>query len=333
MIPTRQATRRRFTLAFAASLLAGNAGISLAQSPEWPARPVTIVVAYPAGGGPDILARVLSEKLGTRLGQPVIVDNKPGASGMLGAGTVSRAPADGYTLLLSPNTLVISPHVLPKGAGGGVDVMRDLVPIVAPAVTPMVMLASPQLGVKNVQQLLAYARKNPGLAYATPGNGSPMHFAGEMFKEAAHIDMLHVPYRGAAPSITAVLGGEVLLTFSGLGAATPQLRAGKLVPLALTEKARSPLAPQIPTVGEQELPGVEINAWFGLFAPKATPSVVIERLNKEINAILALPDVREKLGNVGVEPRGGTAAQLAQWMKEDNERYGRIARQLSIKAE
>ena len=332
MIATRQATRRRFTLACAASVLAGSTGISLAQPPEWPSRPVTIVVPYPAGGGPDLLARVLCEKLGARRGQPFIVDNRPGASGMLGAGMVSRASADGYTLLLSPSTLVISPHVLPQGAGG-VDVMRDLVPIVAPAVTPMVMLASPQLGVKDVQQVLAYARKNPGLAYATPGNGSPMHFAGEMFKEAAHIDMLHVPYRGAAPSITAVLGGEVQLAFSGLGAATPQIRAGKLVPLALTEKARSPLAPQIATAGEQGLPGVEINAWFGLFAPKATPPAVNGRLNKEINEILALPDVREKLGNTGIEPRGGTAAQHAQGMKEDNERYGRIARQLSIKAD
>ncbi|MBN9408761.1 MAG: tripartite tricarboxylate transporter substrate binding protein [Burkholderiales bacterium] len=328
-------SKRPFAVACAALLatLAWPTAVGAQPAAAWPSRAVTLVVPFPAGGGPDLLARVLADKLSPRLGQPVVVDNRPGAGGLLGASAVARSGADGHTLLLTPNTLVVSPHVLPKGAGGGLDVQRDLVPVIAPARTPMLLLAHPQLGVTDLRQLVALAGRQRGLPFATAGNGSPMHFAGEMLKQSARLDLLHVPYRGAAPAMTAVLGGEVPLLFTGLGAAMPQIRAGKLVPLAITEHARSPLAPQIPTAAEQGVPGVEVNAWFGLFAPAGTPETVVARLNQEVNAALQLQDVREKLAGAGLEPRGGTSAMLANYVKDDDARYGRLARELSIRAD
>ena len=307
------------------------AGGAVAQS--FPSRALTIVVPFPAGGGPDLAARVLAEKLAPRLGQAVVVDNKPGAGGLVGANGVAKSAADGHTLLLSPNTLVISPHVLPKGAGGGIDVLKDLTPVIAPAGTPMVLVANPQLGVNNIAELLALTRKSPGLPYASAGNGSPMHFAGEMFKKSAGVDMLHVPYRGTAPAMTALLGGEVQLLYVGLGGALPHIKSGKIVALAVTEKSRSELLPQVATTTEQGVRNVEVNAWYGVFAPAGTPPAVIAKLNQEINEVLKMPDVRAKLTGAGLEVLGGTPQVLAGFMREDDARYGVIARELSIKAD
>lgn len=319
---------RRCILTLAAWLLSGAA---LAQS--YPTKTITIVVPYPPGGGPDLVARVLADKLAPRLGQAVVVDNKPGAGGLLGASGVAKSAADGHTLLMSPNTLVIAPHVLPKGAGAGLDVQKDLVPVVAPVTTPMVLVANPSLGVSDLAQLIALARKQPGLAYASTGNGSPMHFAGEMFKKSTGVDLLHVPYRGTGPALTAVLGGEVKLLYVGLGGAAAQIKAGKLVPLAVTEKSRAQMFPQLATAGEQGVKGVEVNAWFGLFAPAGTPAGVITRLNREVNEVLKLSDVREKLTQAGLELLGGSAQLLAGFMQEDDLRYGNIARELGLKAD
>lgn len=198
----------------------------VAAAQAFPSRTVTIVVPFPAGAGPDITARILAEKLAPRLGQAVVVENKPGAGALLGAAAVAKSAADGHTILLTPITMAISPHVLAPGAAGGVDVNKDLVPVIAPATTPLVLVANPQLGVKTLKEALDAARKTPGLAYGSAGNGSPMHFAGEMLKKSAGVDMLHVPYRGVAPSITAALGGEVKLLYTGLGGAIQHIKAG-----------------------------------------------------------------------------------------------------------
>ena len=309
------------------SLLAAGA---LAQS--FPSKQVTLVVPFPPGGGPDVAARVIAEKLAPRLGQPVVVENRPGAGALLGASFVAKAAPDGHTLLLTPNTMAISPHVLAPGAGGGIDVNRDLLPVIAPATTPLVLVASPSLGVSNLKGLLEQARKG-GLAYGSPGNGSPMHFAGEMFKRSAAVDLLHVPYRGVAPSLNAALAGEVKLLYTGVGGALQHIKAGKLVPLALTEKARSALLPDVPTATEQGVANVEVNAWYGVFAPAATPAAVVQRINQEINAVIRLPDVRERFLGAGIEPLGGTAQVLADFMKADTQRYGQLARELGIKAD
>lgn len=327
---------RRSTLGLlAASGLALAVGLPQLASAQaaFPSRQVTLVVPFPAGGGPDLAARIIGEKLAPRLGQPVVVDNKPGAGALVGASFVAKAPADGHTLLLTPNTMVISPHVLPPGAGGGVDVHKDLAPVIAPATTPLVLVANPSLGANNLKAALEAARKSPGLPYGSAGNGSPMHFAGEMFKRSTKLDLMHVPYKGVAPSITASLAGEVKLLYVGLGGAVPHIKAGKLVPLAVTEARRSELLPEVPTATEQGVPGVEVNAWYGVFAPAATPAATIARINREINEVIKMPEVRDKLMAAGIEVAGGSPQVLEGFMKADNQRYGTLARELNIKAD
>lgn len=327
-----RSNRRSFALRSLLTVLAGTLPLLVAAQ-NFPSHTVTLVVPFPAGAGPDLTARILAEKLAPRLGQAVVVENKPGAGALLGAGAVARSAPDGHTLLLTPITMAISPHVLGPGAAGGVDVYKDLVPVIAPATTPLVLLANPQLGVKTLKEALDAARKTPGIAYGSPGNGSPMHFAGEMLKKSAGVDLLHVPYRGVAPSITAALGGEVKLLFTGLGGALQHIKAGKLVPLAVTEKTRSSLMPSVPTATEQGVPGVEVNAWYGIFAPTGTPAPVIQRLNQEVNEALKMADVRDRLASAGVEVLGGTPQVLADFMKSDNVRYGSLAKELNIKAD
>jgi tripartite-type tricarboxylate transporter receptor subunit TctC len=299
----------------------------------FPSRTVTLVVPFPAGGGPDLAARIIAEKLGPRLGQSVVVDNKPGAGALIGASFVAKSNPDGHTVLLTPNTMVISPHVLAPGAGGGVDVQKDLAPVIAPATTPLVLVAHPSLGATNLKAAMDAARKTPGLPFGSAGNGSPMHFAGEMFKRSTQLDLLHVPYRGVAPSVTAALSGEVKLLYVGLGGAVPHIKSGKLLPLAVTEARRSELLPEVPTATEQGVAGVEVNAWYGVFAPAATPAATIARLNREINEVVRLPEVREKLMAVGIEVLGGSPQVLADFMRADHQRYGALARELNIKAD
>ena len=325
--------KRVFSLGLLGSLVAATLNPSTALAQTFPAKNVTIVVPFPAGGGPDLAARILAEKLAPKLGQAVIVENKPGAGALLGANAVAKSAPDGHSLLLTPNTMAISPHVLAPGAGGGVDVYKDLMPIIAPATTPLVLVANPQLGATNLKAALEAARKTPGLPYGSAGNGSPMHFAGEMLKKSANVDLLHVPYRGVAPSITAALSGEVKLLYVGLGGAVPHIKAGKLVPLAVTEKARSSLLPEVPTATEQGVPNVEVNAWYGIFAPTGTPAAVVSRINQEVNDILKMPDVRDKLMGAGIEVLGRTPQLLADFMKADNQRYGSLAKELNIKAD
>ncbi len=333
LIPSIDSRRALVAAALGLSLAAAqHAGAQTAPA-AFPSRNITLVVPFPPGGGPDLAARAVGEKLTTRLGKPVIVENRPGAGALIGAGFVAKAAADGHTLLFTPNTVVISPHVLPAGAGGGVTVARDLVPVIAPATTPLVLVAHPSLGASRLQDALDAVRKSPGLPYGSAGNGSPMHFAGEMMKRAAKVDLLHVPYKGVAPSINAALGGEVKLLFVGLGGAVPHIKSGKLVPLAVTEAKRSDLLPDVPTATEQGVPGVEVNAWYGVFAPLSTPQATIDQLNAEINAVIAMPDVRSRLSTAGVEPLGGPAAVLAGFVKADNERYGTLARELKISAD
>lgn len=333
----RNSVSRRLSCQFGLALAVwGCAALTpaMAQAPvAFASKTVTLVVPFPPGGGPDLAARTMAEKLATRWGQSVVIENKPGAGALLGAAHVARAAADGHTLLFTPNTMAISPHVLASGAGGGLDVNKDLVPVIAPATTPMVLVASPQLGVRNLKTLVEQARGQTALAYGSPGNGSPMHFAGEMFKRSAGVDMLHVPYRGVAPSLNAALSGEVKLLFTGVGGALQHIKAGKLVPLALTEARRSDLLPDVPTATEQGVAQVEVNAWYGVFAPAATPAAVVQRINQDMNAVLQMPEVREKLLLAGIEPLGGSAQVLAGFMKNDSQRYAQLARELNIRAD
>ena len=324
--------RRRAACAFALAA----SSVFLVQSAaaqEFPSKPVTLVVPFPPGSGPDFIARVISEKLSPKLGQPILVESRPGAGGLAGANVVARAAPDGYTLLVTPNTVVISSHVLTKGAGGGVDVLKDLVPVIKAAAPPLVLATNPQLGVKTPADLIAAAKRNPGLAYASAGNGSPQHFAGELFKKATGVDMLHVPYKGQTPSVTDTIAGQVKVLFVALSGVMGHIRSGKLVPLAVAEKQRTSIIPELPTLAEFGIKGVEVDAWLGVLAPAGTPIAIIARWNQEINAVVKMPDVRARLNGLGIDARGGTPEEFGATMREDHERYGRIAQEFGIKAD
>ena len=319
------------------TLIASLTGALLSLDIAWPAngqsypnRPITIVVPVPAGGGPDIMARMVAEQISPSLGQPVVIENRTGAGGLLGASLVAKSPPDGYRLLFAPITMAIAPHIMSKGAGGGVDIQKDLVPIIAPGTTPIVLVAHPNLGVNNLQDLIVLAKKKPGMPFGSGSPGSSMHFAGEMLKRSAGIDLVHVAYRGVAPSIIGTLAGDTPLLFVALAATLPHIKDGKLIPLAVMEKGRAIMLPEVPTATEQGVLGVEVNTWYGMFAPTGTPASVIDRINNEVNAVIKLANVRAKLEAAGVEILGGEPQVLRDLLRNDDERYGRLARELNL---
>ncbi len=326
---------RQLLLRWTTALLAGAAltapGLTLAQT--FPTKPVHVVIPFPPGAGPDLVIRSLSDELSIRWGQPIVVENRPGVGGMVAGNVVAKAPADGHTLLMAPNTLVISPHVLPRSATAGLDVLKDLAPVVSPAASPMLMLAHPSLGVKNIAELTALLRRTPGIAYGTAGNGSPMHVAGELFTHAAKVNMLHVPYRGAPPSVIATLAGDVKLLFAVFDNVRPHIQAGKLIPLAVAENKRTAFLPDLPTMAEQGVPGVEVNAWYGLFAPAATPPATIARINQDVNDVLKLQKIKDRFQEVGLDLTGGSISDFANKAKTDYDRYGEITKRFGIQAD
>ncbi len=324
---------RKFVLAAGCVPLLAMVSPVQAQAPAYPTKPIVIVVGYPPGGGPDISARMMGEKLSARLGQVVLVENRPGVSGLIGASHVARAPADGYTLLLAPNTFLIAPQLLPKDASVKLDVLEDFAPVISPTKGAMVMVAHPSLGVHNAKELVALLKKQPGLAYATPGAGSPMHIAGELFKKSAGVEMLHVPYKGVAPAIADVLGGHVKVSYASIGVVAAHIASGKLVALGLAEKERSALMPDLPTLVEQGYPDTSVGAWYGVFAPKGTPPAVIETLNKEFNAVLQMPETVAKFKTLWETPRGGSAADLAKLSRDEYNNYAKLIKEFKISAE
>lgn len=302
-----------------------------AYAQSFPSKPITIVVPVPAGGGPDVAARVIAERLGSRLGQPVIVENRVGVGGLAGASGVAKSAADGHTLLFTPNTFLIAPHLLPK-AGGGVDVVKDLAPVAMAARVPTLIAVTPQFGAKNLNEFVAAAKRaNPPLQYATGGNGSPMHIAAELFVKAAGTPLQHIPFRGNAPAVAQVLGGQINVIFLSLGGASQHVASGKLIPIALTDRTRSALLPNVPTLGEAGVGGVEVNAWYGMFAPAGTPAAVITRLNEEVFAIVAQPDVRERLAGGGIEAMPpSTPDAMGAIARAEHDRYGKVIRDFNI---
>lgn len=305
---------------------------ALAQA--YPSKQITIVVAYPAGGDTDAMARLFAEKLSQRMNQPVIVDNKPGASGTIGTSLVAKAPADGHTLLLAPSTFSIAPMVLKTGTGAAYDVLNDLTPIVKVGVQPLFLVAGASMGVKDYAQFKA-AASQPGntLQYGSPGSGSPMHVLGEMYSHASGIKLTQVPYRGVAPVITDVLGGHVPLTWMTLGPIAPYVASGKMNMLAVADATRSSLAPQVPTLGELGVKDVEVGAWQGLFGPKGLPPAIVNTLNGHMNAILKSPEVIERLKVLGILPEGGAPDVLAKTNAADHSRFGKVIRQFGIQAD
>ena len=324
-------TRRTFTRACTAAVLAAAATIAAAQ-PAFPSKPVTLVVGFAPGGSADIVARALSQKLATALGQPVVVDNRPGAGGTIAAAAVAAAPADGHTLLL-----VTSGH-----AGSGAlykglryDPLKSFAPVVKVGATPVVVVVPAAQPMKTFGELLAAARKAPGtLNYAAGGGGATTTaLAAEFLKKDAGIDMVQVPYKGSGPALTALLSGEVQVGFEIPSSALPHIQAGKLRALAVTSQSRSSVLPDVPTVREQGLKDFEVVGWFGVMAPAATPQPVVARLNREINAVLQQPDIRDKLAGLGLEGGGGSPADFQKLVESDTQRYGDAIRRMGIKVD
>lgn len=319
---------RRVCAALALGAAASALGLA-APASAYPTKPITIIVPFPAGAGPDVMARMIAERLGPVLKETITVENRPGASGMVGATAVARAPADGHTLLLTPNTLFIAPHLMPAGAKPPVDVIADFVPVIMPSQTTMLMVANPKLGVKNAKEFAELAKTKP-MNYASSGNGSVLHIAGALFANSSGAKLTHVPYRGIAPAVTDVIAGHVEVTFSGIGPVRQHIASGALVALAVVEPARSAAMPDLQTAIEQGFNDVAVGGWYAVLAPKGTPQPVVDRLNKEINAILAVPEFKQRVEQAGELILGGTPEVLATRVKGDFDRYGEIVRRLNI---
>jgi tripartite-type tricarboxylate transporter receptor subunit TctC len=300
-----------------------------AHGAAYPAKPITIIVPFPPGGGPDRLARMIGEKLLDRLGQKVIVENKPGASGMVGASLMAKAAPDGHTLMMTPNTFVLSALIMPKSVVP-FDVRADFAPVILPAKGIMLLAAHPSLGVKNAQELAQYVKKNPGLAFTGSSSGSPMQVAGEMFKQVAKVDMQFVSYKGTMPAITDTVGGHVKVVYGESGTLAPYLKSGQLVELGALDHVGGATIPTMPSLIDQGFPNMTVKIWNGLYAPRNTPREVIELLNREINAILQLPDIKEKLLATGQVLVGGGPEVLAKEVQNDLATFAAIVKTANI---
>ncbi|WP_369647735.1 Bug family tripartite tricarboxylate transporter substrate binding protein [Variovorax sp. V118] len=292
----------------------------------------TIVSPFPPGGPVDTLARILSDGLAKRYGQAAVVENMVGAAGNIGIDKVKRAKGDGHTLLVVPaGNLTINPTLMPNFP---FNIEKDFVPVTMLAKAPNVLVAAPASGIKSAKELVAMAKAKPNtLSYASPGVGSGLHLAGELFKQQAGIDLLHVPYKGTAPALNDVLGGSVPLMFSNLPATMPFIKNGKLVALGVTEAKRSAAAPDIPTLAEQGIQGVTVTSWYGLLAPKGTPPAVVEQLAKDAAEMLAQPDVRERLKAQGMTDAAMKPAEFAAHIRDETAVWARIIKARNIVAE
>ena len=310
-----------FAAFVAAVAAAGHAGSASAE--VYPNRPVRIVVPYSPGGTTDILARALAQKLAEALGQQVVVDNRPGAAGMIGADLVAKAAPDGYTVLMaSVAEVAINQSLYGKMT---YDPVRDLAPVTLAGVTPLILVIHPSIPASSVEELLAHTKAKLGqFTFGSPGIGSVQHLSGELVKTVAHVDWVHVPYKGAPAVLADVLGGQVSMFFAGMPPAMPHVKTGRLRALAVTTAKRSPAAPEIPTMEEAGVPGFDISNWFGVFVPAATPKDVIAKLNREISKALQLKDVRERMADQGLETVGNTSEQFSAFLRAEIAKYAKL---------
>ena len=319
----------RFARVLALIAALGCAGTAVAADP-WPSRPIKVVVPFTAGGSTDTVARILAEKLTPRVGQPVIVENKAGAGGAIGSDFVARSAPDGYTLLVgTSSTMAIAPWVYTKLA---YNPTRDFAPVALMGTADIMIVVNSKVPVRSVKELLAYAKANPGkLTFASGGNGSISHLLGEYFDQMANVKMLHIPYKGDAQMVTDLIGGQVDLAFGTAVAFLPHVKTGKVVALAVTNPKRSTTLTDLPTVSEAGVPGYEAVQWFGIAAPTGTPPEVIKRLNEEIRAVLAMPEVRTRFSELGFDVVGDSPEQFAAFLRDENAKWKKIAEVSGIK--
>lgn len=302
-----------------------------AGAQEFPSKPIKIIVPYSAGGGVDSIARIVGRQLSTRLGQPVIVENRPGANANLGADLVAKAAPDGYTLLLSANTLATNTTLFPHTP---FNVQRDFAPVARIGYAPLVLVVPASSALHSVKELISAAKQQPGkLNYSSSGNGSSQHLAGEMLKDVAKIDVLHIPYKGGAPALTDLLGGRITYMFQNPFEVISHIKANQLRPLMVGGEKRLPLLPDVPTAGEAGLRGFEASVWWGVAAPIKTPRGVVNKLNAEIRNLLNDPEVRSKLADIGVVTTPGTPEQFGEFLKTETDRWAKVIQAAGIHAD
>jgi tripartite-type tricarboxylate transporter receptor subunit TctC len=322
-------TRKWLYAAAAAFLTLGAAG-ALAQT--YPAKPIRLVVPFPPGGTTDILAREAGARLATTLGQPVVIDNRPGAGGNIGSDLVAKAAPDGYTLLMGTvGTHAINPSLYSKMP---YDHVKDFAPVILVAGVPNVLEVTPSLPVNSVADLIKLAKEKPGqINFASSGSGTSIHLSGELFKAMAGVDMTHVPYKGSAPALTDLMGGQVQVMFDNLPSSLPFIKAGKLRAIAVTSLKRAPALPDVPTISESGLPGFEASSWFGVLAPAGTPPGVVARINAEINKWLQSPEGKDQLLAQGAQAAGGTPEQFAAHIRAETEKWAKVVKASGAKVD
>lgn len=330
MNPTRRTLAA--AVAVAATTLVLPAPAWAQTDAAWPSKPIKWVVPFPPGGAMDVIARTLGEKAARELGQAVVVENRPGAGGNIGADYVAKQPADGYTIMITSIGMATNRALYPKLT---YDPVRDFTPISLLAVVPNVLVVNAaNTSDRSVKDLVARAGKEPGkLTYASAGNGTSIHLAGEVFASMAGVQMTHIPYKGSGPAVTDMLGGQVDLMFDSITSARPHIQSGKLRALAVTTARRSPALPDVPTVAEAGVPGYEVSPWFAVFARTGTPPEVIARLNKVLIDAMKQPETLRKLEGVGAEPIGSTPQELATHLNRELERWGKLIQQRNIRAD
>jgi len=322
--------RLAITMLLTLAALSG-AGVKYADAQSYPVRPIRLVVASSPGGGSDILGRLIAQKLTELLGQQVVVENRAGASGIIGVDLVAKSPPDGYTLILTQTSLAINPSMIKKMP---YDAMRDLAPISEIVAAPNVLVVHPSVPAKNVKELIALAKSKPGrLVIASPGLGTSPHLSAELFKVMAKVDMEQVLFKGSGLGVISLLAGEVSVAFPTTPTVMPYLRSGRLRPLGVTGAKRAQVLPEVPTIAEAALPGYESTQWYGILAPAATPRPVIDRLYREISRVLHMPDMQERLAAEGTEVVDGAPEVFAAHIKSETEKWAKVIKAAGIKPE
>jgi len=303
-----------------------------AHAQQFPSKPVRIINPFAPGGATDIIARTMAQKLTEAWGQAVVVENRAGASGAIGVEMVAKSPPDGYTLLIATQTThAANPALYPKLP---YDAAKDFAPLTLAGSTPLALMVKPSLPVSSVKELIDFAKENPAkLVYASGGNGTSQHLTAELMKSMSSTYMLHIPYRGAGPAMTDLLGGQVDLMFDNLPTALPHIKAGKLRGLAVTTASRSPLAPDLPTMAESGLPGFELSTWFAFFAPAGTPRAVVDKISGDMRRVLMQPDMKERLAAIGVDVRASSPDELATFQRAELAKWGKIVKDSGAKVD
>ena len=312
--------------AFAFTMAAG------AQAPAYPTKPIRLVVPFPPAGATDLIARAVAQKLGEVWGQSVVVDNRPGAGGNIGTELVAKAAPDGYTLEMG----TVGTHAINASLYAKIpfDHVKDFAPVILVAGVPNVLVVNPAVPANSVQELIAYAKANPGkLNFASSGAGTSIHLSGELFKVMAGVQMTHVPYKGSAPALQDLLGGQVQLMFDNLPPSLPQIKAGRLRALAVTSATRAPALPDVPTIAESGLPGFEASSWFGILAPAGTPPAIVAKINAEVAKWLASPEGKEKLASIGANAAGGSPEDFAQHIQVETAKWAKVVKESGAKVD